>query len=100
MRDDRDLERLEHQIGRLLMVGVWISALALFAGLVMWFAGMPHADRVLACGLILLMAIPVARIATSLVDAIRRHDRLLAWSTATVLTVLAILLAAVDHLKR
>jgi uncharacterized membrane protein len=88
---DPDLERLEHQIGRVLRAGVVLSATILAAGLVMALSGVTHAARVLDAGVILLVAIPVARIAMSFVDAIRRRDRLLAYSTAAVLLVLAAL---------
>lgn len=86
---DKDLTRLEHQIRRLLRVGVVLTAAALTGGLVLFFAGMSAATFLLDAGLILLMAIPVARIVASLADSIRRRDRLLVWSTTFVLIVMA-----------
>ena len=86
------LLRLEHQIGRLLRLGVALSATTLGMGLVLTFAGVAIAPRVLQLGLAILMAIPVARIGASFVDAVRRDDRLLAWATAIVLFVMAMTL--------
>lgn len=88
MNEGRDLERLEHQIGRVLRIGVLLSATILAVGLVMALAGAAHATPVLDAGVVLLIAIPVTRIATAFVDAIRRRDHLLTFSTAAVLLVL------------
>ena len=89
-----DLSRLERQIGRVLKIGVGLSAAALGIGLVLYFAKAPASSaRVLNAGLVLLMAIPVARIVASLVDSVRRKDRLLVWSTTFVLIVMAATLA-------
>jgi uncharacterized membrane protein len=89
---DPNLERLEHQITRVLRIGVFISAITLAAGLVFGFAGQAIAIKLFIVGLVTLMAIPITRIAASLVDAIRRRDTLLVWSTAIVLVVMAITL--------
>jgi uncharacterized membrane protein len=84
-----ELERLEHQIGRVLRTGVGLAALAMIVGLALSFAGLrDRAAPVLYGGLLLLVAIPVTRIATSFFDALRRRDTLLAWSTGTVLLIL------------
>ena len=48
------------------------------------------AQDLFLAGLVLLMAIPLARILTSFVDALRRGDRLLSWATGVVLLVMAI----------
>jgi len=87
-----DLSRLEAQIRRVLRIGVALTAVALVAGLLLTVVHNPAADRVLDGGLILLIAIPVTRIVASLADAIRRDDRLLAWATAIVLSVMMITL--------
>ena len=84
----RPLSPLERRIGRILRTGVLASTVTLGAGLVRWFAD-PASVTLLHAGLILLMAIPIARIAASLVDAIQRRDWLLIWATAGVLVVLA-----------
>ncbi len=87
-RDD-ELSRLEHQIGRVLRVGVVVSALLLAIGLGLSFSGRPSSDMFLKVGLAVLMAVPVTRIVASFVDAVRRRDGLLATSTAIVLLVMA-----------
>lgn len=86
---DQDLTRLEHQIGRVLRLGVMLSAGALGLGLLLSFAHVAAAPWLLNAGLVLLMAIPVTRIAASFGDAVRRRDRLLGWATAIVLLVMA-----------
>jgi MFS-type transporter involved in bile tolerance (Atg22 family) len=71
MSDER-LARLESQIGRLLSIGVALSALALACGLVLEFtSARASASRVLQAGIILLIAIPITRILASFVDAVR-----------------------------
>ncbi|HUL72151.1 MAG TPA: DPP IV N-terminal domain-containing protein [Vicinamibacterales bacterium] len=87
-----ELSRLEEQIGRVLRLGVALSATTLGAGLVLAFIGAAVAPLLLSVGLAVLMAIPVTRIAASFVDAVRRHDGLLSWSTAVVLSVMALTL--------
>ena len=68
---DEELSRLEHQLGRLLRLGVVVSGACLAVGLVLHFAGLNAGEVVMRAGLILLMAIPVTRIAASFVDAVR-----------------------------
>ena len=85
---DRDLTTLEHSIGRLLRIGVGVSGSALAAGLIMWLAAADAADSVIRLGLLLLIAVPVARIIASFVDALRRRDRLLSWATGIVLLIM------------
>lgn len=83
-----DLSRLEHQIGRVLRVGVALCTSTLSIGLLLFFVGNSWATRFLEAGLVLLMAIPVTRILASFIDAFRRKDHLLVWSTAFVLLVM------------
>ena len=90
---DLDLTRLETHIRRVLLVGVAATGVAFVTGLALWLTGSPQSTVVLEVGLILLMAIPVTRIVASCVDAIRRRDWLLTWSTLIVLTVMAVTLA-------
>ena len=84
----RPLSPLERRIALILRTGVIASTVTMAAGLVFWFAD-PAAIMLLNAGLIMLMAIPISRIAASLVDAIRRRDWLLTSATACVLVVLA-----------
>ena len=97
---EEELSRLEHQLGRLLRLGVVLSATALAVGLVMHFVGFAAGELVMRTGLILLMAIPVTRIAASFVDAVRRADRLLAFATAFVLIVMAVTIVYSWELRR
>jgi uncharacterized membrane protein len=97
---EEELSRLEHQLGKLLRLGVVLSAAALGTGLVMHFARVPAGETVMRAGLILLMAIPVTRIAASFVDAVRRADRLLAFATAFVLIVMALTIVYSWELRR
>jgi uncharacterized membrane protein len=90
--NDRELSALEDQIGRILRLGVGVSTAVLAMGLALWLTGGPSAG-LLKAGLILLMAIPIARILASFLNSIRRRDRLLSWSTAAVLVVLSVTIA-------
>jgi uncharacterized membrane protein len=83
-----DLAGLEHRIARILRVGVATSTTCLVAGLALWIAHQPAATRLLNAGLVVLMAVPISRIAASFFDAIHRKDRLLGWATALVLVML------------
>jgi len=94
------LSRLEHQIGALLRVGVVLSASALAIGLLLSVTGVADADLVMRAGLVLLMAIPVARILASFVDALRRGDRLLSGATAFVLVVMVLTVVYSLELRR
>jgi len=82
------LARLEGVVGTILRAGVLLSAAAMIAGLVMLSMAQPNAARVLNGGLIVLMMIPSARILASLVDAIYRKDKLLAFATGYVTLVI------------
>lgn len=92
-----DLEverRLDAFLGRVLLAGVLASAGCLAVGLVIWMAGgyPVAANRVLATGLILLMATPILRVVVSLVEYVRMRDWFFA---ATTIVVLAVLMGAV-----
>lgn len=91
---DPPLERLEAILGRVLLAGVLSSSACLAVGLILWMTGgYPiAAERVLAAGLIVLMATPVLRVVVSLVEYVRMRDWLFA---ATTIVVLAVLMAAV-----
>ena len=97
---DPQLSRLEHQIGRLLRVGVVLSAAALALGLACAAGGIGASDAIMRGGLVLLMAIPVMRILASFIDAVRRGDRLLSGATAFVLIVMALTVVYSWRLKR
>jgi uncharacterized membrane protein len=95
-----ELSRLEHQIGRVLRIGVALSAGALAAGLIMALAGVDAGNTVMRVGLILLMAIPVTRIIASFIDALRRGDKLLSSATAFVLIVMVLTVVYSLRLRR
>jgi uncharacterized membrane protein len=95
-----ELLRLEHQIGRVLRIGVALSAAALAMGLVLAIGGIDAGNTVMRAGLILLMAIPITRILASFVDAIRRGDRLLSSATAFVLVVMILTVVYSVQLRR
>src|SRR5262252_3315450 len=95
-----ELSRLEQQIGRVLRVGVALSAAALATGLVLALGHQDIGNTIMRAGLILLMAIPVTRIAASFIDAIRRGDKLLAGATAFVLVVMAMTVVYSLRLRR
>lgn len=88
-----ELLPLGSRISVLFRSSVWISAIALAAGLGLFFAGSPAGPAVLNTGLVLLMATPAARIVMCLADAVRRRDLTLVAATAGVLILLAALLA-------
>jgi len=91
---DPELERLETILGRALLAGVLSSSACLAIGLVLWISGSypTAAERVLAAGLIVLMATPILRVVVSLIEYVRLRDWLFA---ATTLMVLAVLMGAV-----
>lgn len=99
-------------LSRLLRVGVWASACIVAVGLVYYLAarqsGYPHGDyprslagevaglmvlrpyAVIAAGLLLLIATPIARVAVSVAFFVRRRDWQGAAVTATVLGILTV----------
>ena len=87
-------ERLEVVLGRVLLAGVLSSSACLAVGLIVWMAGSSPiaANRILAAGLIVLMATPILRVVVSLVEYVRMRDW---WFAATTVVVLAVLMGAV-----
>lgn len=86
------LQRLEVTLGRLLQTGVFSSAIALAAGLVLWLAGgeTALASGTLTAGLVILMATPIMRVLVSLVAYVRMRDWLFAGTTVLVFVLLAV----------
>lgn len=85
------IERLEQQLGRLLVTGVVVSASCLAIGLVLYLGdpGSTVADRFLRTGLIVLMATPILRVVVSVVEYVRMRDWFFAMTTVLVLAELA-----------
>jgi uncharacterized membrane protein len=86
------LERLETHLGRLLFAGVVISAACLAVGLLIWMVGGHQvlANRILATGLVLLMATPILRVVVSLVEYARMRDWFFVTTTVIVFGVLLV----------
>lgn len=86
------LSRLEFHLGRLLIVGVIVSAALLTAGLALWLA---HPDGfaagwLLNAGLVVLMATPIMRVFVSFAEYVRIRDWLFVATTLVVLVELAV----------
>jgi Protein of unknown function (DUF1634) len=91
---DASIDRLETQLGRLLMAGLLTSAALLAAGLFLTEATQWQrpGSTILTIGLIILMATPILRVLVSLIEYWRMRD----WFfVATTLAVLAVLLTTV-----
>ena len=88
----QDFDRLERQISLVLTFGLKVSGTALGLGLLLSLLELPGGGALLGFGLAVLLGIPVARIAASFEDAIRRRDTLLALSTALVLLTMTVTL--------
>ena len=84
------LERLERQLGRLLVTGVLVAASCLTVGLLVYMTDTASivADRVLRTGLVVLMATPILRVVVSVVEYVRMRDWLFAVITIVVLAEL------------
>src|SRR4051812_38849051 len=79
-------DRLEHTIGIALRAGVTISSICLGAGLILALVRGPGtADVLLAAGVVILLATPVARVLISIIEYVREHDWTFVVLTAIVL---------------
>ena len=89
------LERLEAQLGKLLLVGVISAATLLFAGLVLWAIAVDPAvaNGLLNAGLIVLMATPILRVIVSVIEYAKIKDWFFVVTTLAVLTVLLVSIA-------
>jgi uncharacterized membrane protein len=94
-RREDDL-RMEEAIGRILKIGVAVSSACLVAGLVLMMTGaLPSStDRLLAIGIVVLLATPGARVVVSFLEYSIHRDWLFAVLTAVVLLELAISVVA------
>ena len=86
------LARLEHRVGRLLVVGVTLSAAALSLGLVLFLAvpASTIGSRAITAGLIILMATPILRVVISVVEYVRLREWFFALITLAVLVELSV----------
>jgi uncharacterized membrane protein len=80
----------ERTLSRLMLAGVWLSALLLTMGLTLLlaFTQSSPGDLLLRAGLLMLMTTPVLRIALSIIEATRQRDWFWLWSTIAVVAVL------------
>jgi uncharacterized membrane protein len=94
MQEPDPFARLEDILGRLLFTGVAVSAAVLLAGLAVFLiaGGTIVADRVLASGLVLLMATPVLRVVVSVAEYVRMRDWFFVCTTLAVLAQLVVTL--------
>jgi len=91
--DERpQFERLEVQIGRLLVTGVTISALLLAIGLGLWLfdPGRSNALWLLNAGLIVLMSTPILRVIVSFTEYVAMRQWFFAGVTIVVLLELSV----------
>lgn len=81
----------ERALARAMLTGVWLSAAALAAGLLLALAR-PHTGTghlLLRAGLVVLMGTPVLRVVLSVAEAIRQRDWFWLWTTLAVAAVLS-----------
>jgi uncharacterized membrane protein len=94
--DRKRLERLERNLGRLLVAGVALSAVALALGLALQLVepGSTVSQDLLSAGFMILMATPMLRVIVSVVEYVLMRE----WFfMATTLVVVAELAAAVVY---
>lgn len=91
-RATSSLERLEAQVGRLLVTGVVVSAALLAVGLGLWLANPQSAAafQLLNAGLLVLMATPMMRVVVSFAEYVRMRQWFFATVTVVVLAELAV----------
>lgn len=89
---DDALSRLETHLGRLLVTGVVVSAVALLIGLVLYLIspGSRVSHALLVAGLFALMATPMLRVIVSFAEYVRMKDWFFMATTIVVIGVLAI----------
>jgi hypothetical protein len=84
------LVTIERRLRRLLTAGTWLSTALLGVGLLVSLTR-PHgsaAGPLLAAGLIMLMATPIARVVLCVVEFTRQRDWWFAFYTSVVLAIL------------
>jgi uncharacterized membrane protein len=92
MAPPQSSDRLERSLGRLLQVGVLVSAGCLAIGLIGWMLGAAPSltDAALTAGLLMLMATPIVSVVVSLVVYVRTRDWFFVAATLAVFVLLAI----------
>lgn len=95
--------QLEEQVGRILRVGVRASSVCLGVGLILSFLAWSATagEALMIGGLVALMATPIARVATSVVDYARRRDWLFfAFTLIVLIELTAGIIAALAFHRR
>jgi uncharacterized membrane protein len=101
---DATTDALECVLGRVLRVGVRVSAVLLGLGLGVFSSGYapPVADTLFHAGLVTLMATPMLRVVISVVEYARARDWLYLATTGAVLLVLigTVVVAVMEYTAR
>ena len=81
----------ERTVARLMLGGVWVSAVCLSVALalLLWLRRSAQADVLFRIGLLVLMATPILRVVLSVAEAIRQRDWFWLWTTVAVTLILA-----------
>jgi uncharacterized membrane protein len=92
-------DEIEERLGRLLAVGTTFSTGLLAVSLALWLivGGPPFVDRILHAGLVVLIATPVARVATSTAIYLVQRDWHMVLMTGLVLLSLALSVVVATH---
>jgi uncharacterized membrane protein len=92
-------DEIEERLGRLLAVGTTFSTGLLAVSLALWLivGGRPFVDRILHAGLVVLIATPVARVATSTAIYLVQRDWHMVLMTGLVLLSLALSVVVATH---
>lgn len=97
--EDDALDRLERQLGWLLVSGVSLSAVCLAAGVALQLlsAAPTWSARLLAAGLMILMATPMLRVLVSMVEYVRIREWFFVITTLVVFAELILGLIYAAH---
>ena len=96
------LQQLERHVGRLFVVGVTVSAVALAVGLALFLIA-PESSAtsyLLNAGLLVLMATPMLRVLLSIVEYVRMGDWFFACTTLAVIAELSVTVLSALKMSR
>jgi len=82
----------ERAAANVMRTGVAVSAAGLAAGLVLFIAGRPTAELVLAIGIVTLVTMPVVNVLAILAGEIRRREWPFVAATGVVIAMLVLML--------
>ncbi|GEP19901.1 DUF1634 domain-containing protein [Pediococcus argentinicus] len=111
-KENEEMEKVELLIGRILQIGVIVSAIIIVLGIALWLiqggSGYPHGIfphrfgtvtsgviafkpyAVVMLGIFCLILTPVLRVVVSIYAFAKEHDQLYVWITTIVLVILLI----------